>query len=159
MDRGIPSGASVPGAAATAGVARLARTVEWGDCDPAGIIYYPTYYRWMDAACWHLLATLGFDAARMRAEGLSPPLVHAECGFERSPRFGETVWVRSAIERVGGKSFTVAHRFEREADGAALASGREVRVWCRYEAGPGSPLRGVAVPEVLRGAIAPPAPA
>jgi hypothetical protein len=25
---------------------RMQRTVEWGDCDPAGIIFYPTYYRW-----------------------------------------------------------------------------------------------------------------
>ena len=35
---------------------RMQRTVEWGDCDPAGIIFYPTYYRWMDAASWHLFA-------------------------------------------------------------------------------------------------------
>ena len=26
--------------------------VHWGDCDPAGIIFYPTYFRWMDAATW-----------------------------------------------------------------------------------------------------------
>ena len=60
----------VPGAP----VARLAMTLRWGDCDPAGIIYYPTYYRWMDAASWALLAQAGFDAARMRAEQLTMPL-------------------------------------------------------------------------------------
>ena len=38
---------------------RMQRTVEWGDCDPAGIIFYPTYYRWMDAASWHLFAEAG----------------------------------------------------------------------------------------------------
>ena len=31
---------------------RMQRTVEWGDCDPAGIIFYPTYYRWMDAVSY-----------------------------------------------------------------------------------------------------------
>ena len=46
---------------------RMQRTVEWGDCDPAGIIFYPTYYRWMDAASWHLFEQAGYSAARMRA--------------------------------------------------------------------------------------------
>ena len=27
----------------------IERDVTWGDCDPAGIIYYPTYFRWIDA--------------------------------------------------------------------------------------------------------------
>ena len=47
---------------------RMQRTVEWGDCDPAGIIFYPTYYRWMDAASWHLFEQAGYSAARMRAD-------------------------------------------------------------------------------------------
>lgn len=25
-------------------------TVTFGDCDPAGIVFYPNFYRWMDAA-------------------------------------------------------------------------------------------------------------
>jgi acyl-CoA thioesterase FadM len=39
-------------------------TVEWGDCDPAGIIDYPTYDHGMGAASRHLLAALGFDAGK-----------------------------------------------------------------------------------------------
>ena len=38
--------------------------VHWGDCDPAGIIFYPTYFRWMDAAAWALLESVGYDARR-----------------------------------------------------------------------------------------------
>lgn len=129
---------------------RMRRTVEWGDCDPAGIIFYPTYYRWMDAASWHLFAQVGYTAERMRAEHLSLPLVHTECSFKRSPTFGEVCIVESCVERLGGKSFTVRHRFL-AADGAhELASGRETRVWCRYEAGPGTPLRSEALPDALR---------
>jgi acyl-CoA thioesterase FadM len=58
------------------------------------------------------------------------------------------------VERLGGKSFTVRHRFL-DADGVQkLASGRETRVWCRYEAGPGTPLRGEALPDDLRARLA-----
>ena len=42
----------------------LLRTVEWGDCDPAGIIDYPTYDHGMGAASRHLRAALGFDAGK-----------------------------------------------------------------------------------------------
>ncbi|HYF43372.1 MAG TPA: acyl-CoA thioesterase, partial [Ramlibacter sp.] len=59
----------------------LQRTLTWGDCDPAGIIYYPTYYRWMDAATWSLVAAAGYPATRMRAEQCTMPLVHAACDF------------------------------------------------------------------------------
>ncbi len=30
--------------------------VGWGDCDPAGIVFYPNFYRWFDA-CSHALLT------------------------------------------------------------------------------------------------------
>lgn len=128
---------------------RLPLEVRWGDCDPAGIIWYPAYYRWMDATTWALLATCGWNAERVRAEALSFPLVHASCDFIASPRFGDRCEVVSHIARTGGKSFTVAHVFRRE-DGAELARGQEVRVWCRYSAGPGTPLRGEPVPQALR---------
>ena len=134
---------------------RLTRTVEWGDCDPAGIIFYPTYYRWMDAASWHLFAQAGYDAERMRAEHRSLPLVHAQCDFVRSPRFGDACTVETAVARMGGKSFTVRHRFLRSDDDTELAVGQETRVWCRYEAGPGSPLRGEPLPPALRALLAP----
>ena len=36
--------------------------IEWGDCDPAGIIFYPTYFRWIDAASWALFDAAGYGA-------------------------------------------------------------------------------------------------
>lgn len=125
------------------------RSVAWGECDPAGIIYYPTYYRWMDGATWELFALAGYDAARIRAEGVSIPLVQAECSFVASPTYGDRCTLRAHIERWGGKSFSVAHRISR-ADGALLAHGSETRVWSRFDSGPGSPLRGQPVPDALK---------
>ena len=130
-------------------------TVQWGDCDPAGIIYYPTYYRWMDNATWAMFAQAGYNAARIRSEQLSLPLVHADCTFERSPTFGDACVVQSQIARWGRKSFIVAHAIV-TAGGAALAIGSETRVWCRYESGPGSPLHGEVIPDALKALFAQP---
>lgn len=139
-------------------IGRLHRSLAWGDCDPAGIIYYPTYYRWMDTATWALLAAAGYPAARMRAEHLTMPLVDSQCAFLSSPTFGDECEVRSEITRWGRSSFTVSHEIVLAADGKLLARGSESRVWCRYEAGPGTPLRSVALPEDLRAALGGPTP-
>lgn len=130
-------------------VGSFACQVQWGDCDPAGIIFYPTYFRWMDAACWALFASVGYDAKRMRAEHLAMPLVSADCQFLYPAEQDDRCEVRSSIVRFGGKSFVVAHEVQR-ADGMALAKGTETRVWGKFEAGPGTRLRGVAMPEELK---------
>ena len=123
--------------------------VHWGDCDPAGIIFYPTYFRWMDAATWALWASVGYGPKRMTSEHLAMPLVSADCRFLAPAHPGERCEVRSRIARFGGKSFTVGHDIVR-ADATELAKGSETRVWGRYAGGPGTPLKGEAIPEAVK---------
>ncbi|WBY03399.1 acyl-CoA thioesterase [Ramlibacter tataouinensis] len=135
------------------------RVVAWGECDPAGIIFYPTYYHWMDAAAGSLLARCGWPAQRMRDEHLAMPLVDSQCAFVSSPTFGDTCEVRVSVARLGRSSFGLQYEFFLQGQDKLLARGSESRVWCRYQAGPGSPLRSLPMPAELRAALgeAPPA--
>lgn len=130
-------------------VARFQCEVQWGDCDPAGIIFYPTYFRWMDAATWAFLESVGYGPKRLRAESRAMPLLAAECQFLAPAGQGDRCEVRSRIERFGGKSFVVAHEVMR-ADGTLLARGSETRVWGKFVDGHGSPLKGEPIPEELK---------
>lgn len=130
--------------------AQFACEVQWGDCDPAGIIFYPTYFRWFDSATWAFFAWAGYPAKRMRAESRSMPLVAAECQFVNPAEQADKCEVRSKIVRFGGKSFVVAHEVVRLDDGAALARGTETRVWGRHVSGPGSPMKGETISEELK---------
>ena len=125
--------------------------VQWGDCDPAGIIFYPTYFRWIDAASWALFDAVGYSPKWMRAQHMAMPLVSAECQFLFPAENGDRCEVRSRITRFGGKSFVVAHDVVRK-DGTALAKGSETRVWGR--GGPGKPLKGETIPEALKALFA-----
>src|SRR5437879_13875364 len=89
-------------------VGRFPCQVHWGDCDPAGIIFYPTYFRWMDAACWAFMESAGYDAKRMRAEHLAMPLVSAECQFLAPAEHGDRCEARSRIALFGVQSFVGA---------------------------------------------------
>ncbi len=130
-------------------VGRLACQVHWGDCDPAGIIFYPTYFRWMDAATWAFMESVGYGAKRMRSEHLAMPLVSANCDFLAPAEQGDRCEVRSRITRFGGKSFTLAHDIVRS-DSTLLAKGTETRVWGRFSGGPGTPMKGETIPEALK---------
>jgi 4-hydroxybenzoyl-CoA thioesterase len=123
--------------------------VHWGDCDPAGIIFYPTYFRWIDAASWALFDAAGYGAKWMRKHHMAMPLVSAQCEFLAPAEHGDRCEVRSRIGRFGGKSFVVEHDIVRS-DGTALAKGTETRVWGRYENGPGTPMKGEPIPEELK---------
>ena len=130
-------------------VSRQPCQVHWGDCDPAGIIFYPTYFRWFDAACWALFEAAGFGPKWMRDNHMAMPLVAAQSEFLAPAGQGERCEVRSRIGRFGGKSFVVEHEIVR-ADGTVVAKGKETRVWGRYLNGPGSPLKGEAIPDDLK---------
>jgi YbgC/YbaW family acyl-CoA thioester hydrolase len=123
--------------------------LQWGECDPAGIIFYPTYFRWFDAATWNMFAEAGYHAKRLRAEHRAMPLVSAECQFKSPAEQQDRCEVRSRIVRWGRKSFVVRHEVVRE-DGTLLAQGSETRVWGRYVNGPGSPLKGEPIAEELK---------
>ncbi|HEX9433256.1 MAG TPA: acyl-CoA thioesterase [Burkholderiales bacterium] len=130
-------------------VSSLPCQVHWGDCDPAGIIFYPTYFRWIDAASWALFELAGFGPKWMRDEHMAMPLVSAACEFLAPAAHGDRCEVRSRIARFGGKSFVVAHDIVRN-DGVTLAKAQETRVWGRYVSGPGTPLRGETIPQDVK---------
>ena len=123
--------------------------VHWGDCDPAGIIFYPTYFRWIDAASWALFEAAGFGPKWMRDEHMAMPLVSAQCEFLAPALHGDRCEVRSRIGRFGGKSFVVEHDIVR-ADGTPLAKAQETRVWGKYVGGPGTPMKGQPIPDEVK---------
>lgn len=143
------SGAS-PAAEALPTVTSVYRCkVAWGECDPAGIIFYPTYFHWFDSATWQLFAHVGLPMLRLLADGNMMPLVAADIRFHNPAKPGDECEVRTRIERWGGKSFVVAHDVYR-ADGELLATGTETRVWiCKLE-GVTGPMTAQTIPAELK---------
>jgi len=124
--------------------------VEWGDCDPAGIVYYPAYFKWSDQATYRLFLKAGIPrddtSSGQWKEGT--PLVAAECSIKRSSQTGETLTIESHVERFGRSSFKVRHVF-RDATGEIAAESIETRVWAKKD-GDARSLRAVPVPEDVR---------
>ena len=127
--------------------------VEWAHCDPAGIIFNPHYYIWMDGGTHALLQVAGFDlVANLRADKLFRgfPLVASNMAFKRPLYFGDITVLTSKVEKFGNTSFVVRHEFRQGEDLEPVATGNEVRVWGYSEANRPEKLIAQAMPDELR---------
>jgi 4-hydroxybenzoyl-CoA thioesterase len=122
--------------------------VEWGDCDPFGIVFFPRYFEYFDS-CTNALfhRALGIKKAEMleRYNIAGIPLVQASCNFIIPSSFGDVVRVDSCVTNWGSSSFNVQHKLFR---GEILAvEGIEKRVWTVRSLGVPSEIKGQAIPK------------
>jgi 4-hydroxybenzoyl-CoA thioesterase len=113
----------------TALVNRRNLTIEWGQCDPAGIVFYPQFLIIFDASTGLLFARTGLSPSQMRKRFgiIGMPLVEQGTKFLAPCRFDDEIVVESEVGEWGRSSFTVRHRI---LSGDTLAvDGFERRVW------------------------------
>jgi 4-hydroxybenzoyl-CoA thioesterase len=118
--------------------------IEWGDCDPAGIIFYPRYFEIFDASAAALFErALGMTKYQfLKAFDFAGfPLVRTQARFLKPTRFGDDVTVDSTIS-FGKSSFEIGHRVS--LNGETCAEGSEKRVWVVRD--PGDPGRIMSHP-------------
>lgn len=114
--------------------------IEWGDCDPAGIVFYPRYFAFFDACTMSLFEAAGLPKQQLFAnyDFAGFPMVETSSKFFVPSRFGDEVAVESRITAWGRSSFKVHHRLLRD-DGVLGVEGFETRVWTARD--PADPTR------------------
>jgi 4-hydroxybenzoyl-CoA thioesterase len=124
-------------------------TVQWGDCDPAAIVFYPKYFYWFDSAAHALFDRLvePKDELLRRFGIIGFPLAEASARFVRPSRVGQAIEIESQVVSCSEKRFTVAHRCTR--DGELLLEGQEVRFVGRIDPDDPQRLRSIALPADL----------
>jgi 4-hydroxybenzoyl-CoA thioesterase len=104
--------------------------IEWGDCDPAGIIFFARYFEMFDVSTIVLLErALGMKKIEyLKAYKFSGhPLVKTRARFLLPTRFGDEVTIETAVVGCRRSSFKIEHRLTH--DGALAVEGFETRVW------------------------------
>ncbi len=134
----------------------MTRLIEWGDCDPAGIVFYPRYFAMFDTATAALFqAALGIDKAAMLARFAIAgfPMVDTSARFLVALSFGTVVRIESRVAALGRSSFGIRHALF---DGETLAAeGEETRVWTRRDPEDPKRLRAAPIPDEVRACLAP----
>jgi 4-hydroxybenzoyl-CoA thioesterase len=118
--------------------------VEWGDCDPAEIVYYPNYFAWFDAGTTHLFESVGLGAKRFFKDfGVRGyPLLEASAKFYVASAFGDEIDIESAVTEWRDKAFILSHRATR--GDVLLLEGWETRIFVVPH--PDDPVRMRSIP-------------
>ena len=110
-------------------VNRRTLRIEWGQCDPVGIVFYPQYLIIFDTSTGWLFERTGLTPLAMRKKYgiVGIPIVEVGARFLVPCRFDDEVIVESEVSEWGRSSFTVRHRILKE--GKLALEGFEKRVW------------------------------
>ncbi len=131
--------------------------VEFGDCDPAGIVWFPNFFRWLDAAGHHFFTQCGvppWHELEKRTGILGTPIVDTHARFVKTASYGDVLQIATTIPDWRRSSFVLRHRVLRALPDATQAPDLilecdEIRIFASRRAdAPG--IRAVPIPDDIR---------
>ena len=128
--------------------------IEWGDCDPAGIVYYPRYSVMFDNATVALFAAAGLKKHEMvkTYDMVGYPMVDTGAKFIVPSKWGETITIESHISRWKRSSFDIKHRVLK-GDAVAIEAW-ETRVWVGRHPDDPERIKSQPIPEEVKARFA-----
>lgn len=125
--------------------------VQFGDCDPAGIVFFPNFSRWMDEASLAFFMAQGIPPWRdlVKTRGIiGTPLLEIHTRFLQPATYGETIHVHTTVEDWAAKTFRHRHVVKR--GDTVLCEGTEVRAFCIRDPGNPDRIKAIPVPEDIK---------
>jgi 4-hydroxybenzoyl-CoA thioesterase len=131
-------------------------TIGFGDCDPAGIVFFPNFSRWMDMASLHFFMAGGIPPWSELARThniVGTPLLEIATKFISAATYPEELEIHTTIDQWHNKAFTHKHVVMR--GDTLICEGTETRIFVMRQ--PDGTLKGIAVPDFIRQACQIPA--
>ena len=126
-------------------------TVQFGDCDPAGIVFYPNFQRWMDESSLSFFMQCGVPPWRelVKTRGIvGTPLLEIATRFVTAATYAEELVVETHVAEWRAKVFVQRHRIVRGE--TLICEGSETRAFVRRDADNPDRLRAMPIPEDIK---------
>jgi 4-hydroxybenzoyl-CoA thioesterase len=129
--------------------------VEFGDCDPARIVWFPNFFRWIDAASRHFFIQCGVPPwhETEKTTGLiGTPLVDTHARFVKTASYGDTLQIHVHVAEWRDKSFVQRYQIKRtNPDGSVdlIMECDEVRIFAAHRED-GKGIRAIAIPADIK---------
>ena len=136
-------------------------TVEFGDCDPAAIVWFPNFFRWIDGASRNFFIQCGVPRWEDTAKTLGvigTPIVDTKSRFLKTATYGDVLDIATSVSEWRTKSFVQQYKITRaRADGGepdVIMECEEVRIFAARREGAGEDgkpgIRAVPAPPEIR---------
>jgi len=128
-------------------VSRKKLLVEWGHCDPAGIVFFPQYLAWFDDCTTALFLHAGMPIQTLfKQHGvIGFPIVDLRTRFILPSKFGDELIAESTVTKFGKSSFVVRHQISKA--GALAVEGFATRVWTAPDPNDPSKMKSRPLPK------------
>jgi 4-hydroxybenzoyl-CoA thioesterase len=125
--------------------------VEFGHCDPARIVWFPNFFRWIDHASRHFFIECGvppWHETEQTMGVIGTPIVDTKAKFLKTASYGDLLEFHVSIPEWRGKSFVQRYACRRGDD--VILECDEVRIFAgRREDNPAQ-IRALPIPEPIR---------
>lgn len=125
--------------------------VEFGDCDPAKIVWFPNFFRWIDAASRSYFLQCGVPSWTETEKTLGvigTPLVDTRSRFVNTASYDDVLTIHVTIPEWREKSF-VQH-YEVMRGDTLIMQCDEVRIFAKRRAGSETAIQAVPIPPGIR---------
>ncbi len=125
-------------------------TIDWSDCDPAGIVFYPQFFRMMNTGTHAMFSSVGLPFHEMvkRFGTIGVPMLDVQATFKSPARFGDEVQLETRVTEWRAKTFLVHHVMK--LGERVVFEGREIRVWAAKDETAPSGIKAVPIPAELK---------
>ena len=125
--------------------------IRFGDCDPAGIVFFPRYHRWMDASSLHFFMSHGvppWHELEHTRGIIGTPLLEHQARFVKSATYGERLSITTQVIEWRNKVFLQRHTVRRGED--LICESTETRISCMRDTQDRRRIYSIPVPADIR---------
>ena len=125
--------------------------VTFGDCDPAGSVFFPNFSKWMDASSLNFFVKCGVPTWRelVKTTGIiGTPLLEIHTIFKKTATYGERLQIHTSVSEWREKVFIHKHLVMRGDD--VLCEGTETRAFCMNVQGQPGRIQIIPVPQDIQ---------
>jgi acyl-CoA thioester hydrolase len=97
--------------------------VRYAETDQMGVVYHGNYLVYMEEGRTLMMESLGLPYAELERRGFGLVVRKAALRFRAPARYGETLRVRTRIERLGGASIAFEYTVLRDGEPTVLCEG------------------------------------
>ncbi|MHA1540170.1 MAG: YbgC/FadM family acyl-CoA thioesterase [Alphaproteobacteria bacterium] len=90
--------------------------VYYEDTDAGGVVYYANYLRYAERARTEMFRSFGIEIDELHNTDCIFMVKNVSADYKKPARLYETIFVESAIERIGGASLTLRQIIKQESD-------------------------------------------
>ena len=124
-------------------------TVEWGESDPFGLVYFPRILAWFNDAEHEFFAQAGYPVKQM-VEQDRTAFVMGKVNFEfvGPAAYGERIMTRLELTEISNSTLTWGYSAKRCSDEVMVTLGSATRVYAEIQED--RSLKAIRIPDTIR---------